>query len=130
MRLASRIAIQSVAVSIVLVLLSLFVNWKARSLMFLRSSGNPDFMPISIAVGALIGIVNLHGLIWSLERLLVAHRATAKLVLVGMFRLIILFGLIIALVALKLVNLLGLVAGMTVVFLILIKEGLKMARQQ
>ncbi len=130
MGLAKRIVKQSVVVTVLLVLLSLLVDWKARGLMFMRLSGNPDFIPISIVIGALIGLLNLHSLIWSLERLLGAQRASAKLVFVSMFRLVVLFGLIIILVAFKLVNLLGLVAGITVVFIILVKEGLKMARQQ
>jgi len=130
MGLAKRIVKQSVIVTIILALLSLLVDWRAKAFLFLKPSGNPDFIPISIVIGALIGLVNLHGLIWSLERLLGGQRATGKLVFVSMFRLFILFGLIIILVALKLVNLLGLVAGMTVVFVILVKEGLKMARQQ
>lgn len=129
MGIGKRTVKQSIIVLAPLAVVSHLVDWRAEGLGFVVIFGNPDFMPVSIVLGGLLGLANINGLIWSLERLLGAHRAGSKLVFVSMFRLFILFALIILLTALKLVNFLGLLAGMTVVFVVLIKEALRQARE-
>ena len=116
MGLGKKIVKQSVIVIIPLVILSYLVDWKPENMRFLRIFGNPDFIPVSIIIGGLLGLANLHGLLWSLERLLGARRADAKLIVLSMLRLFVLFGLIIVLTAFKVINFLGLLIGMTVVF--------------
>jgi hypothetical protein len=59
-----------------------------------------------------------------------SQQPSGKLVFLSLFRLFILFAVIIILAALNFINFLGLLAGMTVVFIFLIKEGLKMAQKQ
>lgn len=121
---------QTSLASLVLVVLSLLVDWNRESLRFLRPFGNPDYVTISIVVGAVLGIANLKGLIWGLNSMLGTQQANAKLVFLSLFRLFILFAIIVVLAALQLINFLGLLAGMTVVFVFLIREGLRMAQKQ
>jgi hypothetical protein len=121
---------QTSLASLVLVVLSLLVDWNRESLRFLRPFGSPDYMTISIVIGAILGIANLKGLIWGLNSMLGTQQANAKLVFLSLFRLFILFAIIIVLAALQLINFLGLLAGMTVVFVFLIREGLRMAQKQ
>jgi hypothetical protein len=128
--MVKKIVKQTAFVVVPLVLLSLLVDWNREGLRFLRPFGNPDFMTISIIVGAVLGIANLRAMMWGLERMLGSQRASGKLVFLSLFRLFILFAVIIILAALNLINFLGLLAGMTVVFVFLIKEGLKMAQMQ
>ncbi|HXX57011.1 MAG TPA: hypothetical protein VEI96_03315 [Thermodesulfovibrionales bacterium] len=130
MGIGKRIVKKSALVILPLTLLSFAVNWEAENLRFLRIFGNPVFVPVSIVIGGLLGLANINGLIWSLERLLGSSRANAKLVFVSMFRLLILFAVIIALTALKLINFLGLLTGMLVVFLVLIREAVHQAERQ
>ena len=130
MGLGKRIVKKSAFVILPLTLLSFVIDWRAENLRFLRIFGDPAFVPVSIVIGGLLGLANINGLIWSLERLLGSARASAKLVFVSMFRLLILFAVIIALTALKLINFLGLLTGMLAVFLVLIKEAVHQAQKQ
>jgi hypothetical protein len=128
--MVKKIIKQTAFVVVPLVLLSLLVDWNREGLRFLRPFGNPDFMTISIIVGAVLGIANLRAMMWGLERMLGSQQPSGKLVFLSLFRLFILFAVIIILAALNFINFLGLLAGMTVVFIFLIKEGLKMAQKQ
>ena len=121
---------QTLVVIVPLAVLSLLVDWNRENLRFLRPFGNPDFMTVSIVIGAVLGIANLKAMLWGLERMLGTQQASAKLVFLSLFRLFLLFAVIIILAALNLINFLGLLTGMTVVFVFLIKEGLKMAQKQ
>lgn len=121
---------ETLVVIVPLVILSLLVDWNKGSLRFLRPFGNPDHITISIILGAILGIANLRAMIWGLESMLGTQQASAKLVFLSLLRLFILFTIIIVLAVLQLINFLGLLAGMTVVFIFLIKEGLKMAQEQ
>ncbi len=130
MDLVKKVIKQTIIVIVPLVILSLLVDWNKESLRFLRPFGNPDYVTISIILGAILGIANLKGMTWGIESMLGAQQANAKLVFLSLLRLFILFAVIIVLAALQLINFLGLLAGMTVVFIFLIKEGLKMAQRQ
>jgi hypothetical protein len=85
---------------------------------------------MSILIGGIIGLANLKGLVWGIESLLGTHRANTRMVFLSLLRLFILFAAIIILVVMRLINLLGFLIGMTVVFLLLIKEALEMAKEQ
>ena len=130
MDLVKKVIKQTIIVILPLVILSLLVDWNKESLRFLRPFGNPAYVTISIILGAILGIANLKGMTWGIESMLGTHQANAKLVFLSLLRLFILFAVIIVLAALQLINFLGLLAGMTVVFIFLIKEGLKMAQRQ
>jgi hypothetical protein len=130
MELTKRVFNQSILVVLPLVLFTFLVRAKLEQIEFLVLLGNPRLIPASIVIGGILGILNLKGLAWGIESLLGTHKANVTLLVLNILRLLILFIVITILVAFRLVNLLGLILGMTVVLFILIKEGLKMARQQ
>ncbi len=86
-------------------------------------------LPLSIIVGGVLGLVNLKGLSWSVEGLIGTHRPTGKMIFFSIFRLLILFVIISALVFLKLVNIFGILIGFTVVFALLLVEGVRYAQR-
>ena len=130
MELTKRVINQSILVVLPLVLFAFLARAKLEQIEFLVLLGNPRLIPASILIGSILGIFNLKGLAWGIESLLGTHKANVTLLILNVLRLLILFIIITILVAFRLVNLLGLILGMTVVLFILIKEGLKMARQQ
>lgn len=135
MDLTKKVIRKSLLIILPLVLVSFIVNfflagWRNEHLRFLGLFGNPALIPMSIVVGGILGLANLKGLVWGIDSLLGTHKANTRLVFLSLFRLSVLFAVIIILAALRLINLLGLLAGMTVVFIVLITEALKMAKEQ
>lgn len=115
MDLIRRINKRAVVVLIVCAALSAFVEWKK--------------LPVSIIIGGALGLANFRGLSWSVEGLMGTYRATGKMIFFSIFRLIFLFVIISVLVYLKLVNIFGILIGFTVIFTLLIIEGLKYAEK-
>ena len=130
MELIKKVTKKSVILILPLILLSFLVDWKDERLKFIGLFGNPGLMAMSILIGGIIGLANLKGLVWGIESLLGTHRANTRMVFLSLLRLFILFAVIIVLVVMRLINLLGFLIGMTVVFLVLIKEALEMAEEQ
>lgn len=89
----------------------------------------PKKLPLSIILGGLLGILNLKGLSWGIESLLHSQKATTKLIFLTFLRLGILASVITALAILRLINLFGILIGFTIVFVLLIKEGLKVSSE-
>jgi hypothetical protein len=85
-------------------------------------------LPLSIIVGGVLGLVNIRGLAWGVEGLLGTHKATGRLIFFTMFRLLILFITLILLVALRLVNVFGILVGLTIVFVLLLIEGYRISQ--
>lgn len=83
----------------------------------------PVKLPLGIVAGAVLGAVNFIGLHRNLQNLMGTERPTAKLVFLSVFRLLIMFAVIILLAALRAVNLIGLMVGFTVVVALVVKEG-------
>jgi hypothetical protein len=130
MELTKRVINQSILIVLPLALFAFLIRARLEQIEFLVLLGNPRLIPVSILIGGILGILNLKGLAWGIESLLGTHKANVTLLILNILRLLILFIIITILVAFRLVNLIGLILGMTVVLFILIKEGLKMARQQ
>ncbi|MFN3479649.1 MAG: hypothetical protein ACK415_04605 [Thermodesulfovibrionales bacterium] len=127
MDLIKRVIRKSVPLLLILCGVSLIVNWDRVS--FAKLFGNTRYIPHSIIIGGLLGLANLRGLVWGIETLLGTQRANTRLVYLSLIRLGILFAIIITLAAMKLINLIGLVTGLTIVFLVMIFEGLKIAKR-
>ena len=85
-------------------------------------------LPVSILTGGILGLVNIKGLAWGVEGLLGSHKANTKMIFFSTSRLFILCLIITMLVYLKLVNIFGILIGFTVIFTMLIIEGLKYAK--
>lgn len=114
MDLIKQIYKKGLLVLVPLALLSAFLEWKK--------------LPASILVGGLLGFANIKGLAWGVRGLLGTGRATGRMIFFSMFRLFLLFAVLSLLVYLKLVNVFGILAGFTVIFVLLMIEGLKYAK--
>lgn len=82
----------------------------------------------------ILGLANLRGIIRGVTGLIGTHNPTGKIVFFGIvffgiFRLFILASILTILVALKLINIFGILIGFTVVFIVIIKEGPKIAKE-
>jgi hypothetical protein len=118
MDLIKRINKQSAILLIPVALLSAFIEWKK--------------LPLSILLGGIVGLANFKGLHWGVTGLMnleAAGGARGKLVLFSLFRLLFIFLILGILVYLKLVNIFGVLTGLTVVFLLVMKEGFMEARK-
>ncbi|MBI4823104.1 MAG: ATP synthase subunit I [Nitrospirae bacterium] len=90
----------------------------------------PKKLPLSIILGGLLGILNLKVLSWGIESLLHTQKATTKLIFLTIIRLSILASVITSLAILRLINLFGILIGFSIVFAILLKEGLRISKEQ
>ncbi len=83
---------------------------------------------MSILVGGILGMANFRGMTVGLDSLLGSFKPTMKLMFLSVFRLIIIMTTMIVLVALKVVDVLGLAAGFTAVLVVIVAEGYRAAR--
>lgn len=87
--------------------------------------------PISVILGGLIALANLKGLSWGVKGLInpeTAEAAKGKLVFFSLLRLTGVFVILAIFLYLKLVDVLFLLLGITAVFMVIIREGLREAR--
>jgi hypothetical protein len=115
MDLIKRIYRKSFLVLIPLALLSALIEWKK--------------LPVSIIIGGALGFANIKGLAWSVRGFIGTGKATGRMIFFSMFRLFLLFTILSLLVYLKLVNVFGILAGFTVIFVLLVIEGLRYAKK-
>ena len=116
MDLVRKIQKSSLIVLFPLATLSAILEWKK--------------LPLSVLAGGALGLVNLRGLAWGVQGLLGTEKASARMLFFSQFRIIMLFFVLAALVYLKLVNIFGILAGFTVVFSMVIIEGLKYSKDE
>ncbi len=114
MDLIRKIYRSSLLVLIPVSVLSAFIEWKK--------------LPASIIIGGILGLLNIKGLAWGVEGLLGTYKANAKMIIFSSFRLLALCIIIAVLVYLKLVNIFGILVGFTIIFTMLVIEGLKYAK--
>lgn len=114
--LVKRINKQGIVILLLLSFISAFFEWKK--------------LPISILLGGALGLANLRGLEWGLERLFGTYRPRGKLLFLSFFRFFILACILLIMALLKLVNFFGILIGFTVVFILIIKEGLRTASNE
>jgi hypothetical protein len=89
----------------------------------------PKKLPVGILVGGVLALLNLKGLSRGIAGLLGTYKPTLKLMLLSIFRILLLSIVIIILAATRAVNLLGLAAGFSVVTVLIVMEGLSIARR-
>lgn len=114
MNLIKRIYKQAIIILLPLSILSAFIEWKK--------------LPVSIFIGGALGLANLKGLVWGVEGLIGTYRPGGKLIFFSLIRLFILACILIILAIFRLVNFLGILIGFTVIFILLLKEGLRAAK--
>ncbi|MCG2722801.1 MAG: hypothetical protein L6290_12440 [Thermodesulfovibrionales bacterium] len=85
-------------------------------------------LPFSILVGGMLGLFNLKGLAWGL-RDFAMYRASGKVIFLSIFRFFTLAFILIVLAVLKLINLIGILIGFTIVFVLVLVEGIRTARR-
>jgi hypothetical protein len=85
--------------------------------------------PAGILAGAIFGILNLRGLVRSVEGFISSKRVRGIIMFSSAFRLLGLFAVIVALVYLKAVNVFGLLFGFTIVFILILIEGFRVANK-
>jgi hypothetical protein len=87
----------------------------------------PKKLPLSILIGGVLGLLNLKGLARGVENLV--GSSAMRLVIFSILRLFILAAVIVILVAAKVVNIMGLLIGFTIIFALLLAEGLKISKE-
>ena len=121
------------------------------SLFFLMLSSALSFFftewrfPLSILIGGLVGLGNLKGIVMSVSRIfeiekrdfkknqvsvIEPQKAQAKMLILGIFRLLIIFSILLVLAILNVINVYGFLIGFSIVFLIILKEGLIVSKRQ
>jgi len=116
--MVKRINRQALITLIIIAGLSALVEWKR--------------LPLSIIIGGLLALANLKGLHWGVTGLFSSEEASesrGKLVFFSIFRLLILFAILAVLLYLRLVNVIGILAGLTVVFFFIVIEGFREAKR-
>jgi len=114
MDLIRRIYKKSFLVLISLALLSALIEWKK--------------LPVSIIIGGALGFANIKAIAWGVSGLIGKEKTTGRMIFFSMFRLFLLFSILSLLVYMRLVNVFGILAGFTVIFALLLIEGLKYAK--
>ncbi len=115
MDLIKRIHRQGTIILILLAAASALYEWKK--------------LPLSILVGGALGLANIKGLAWGLKDFASAGRPSGKVIFLSLFRFFMIAFILVILALLKLINLIGVLIGFTVVFLLVIKEGLRFAKE-
>ena len=115
MTLLSRIYKRAILILLPLALLSAFIEWKK--------------LPMSILIGGILGLINLRGLARGVYSIVGTYRPSAKMVISTILRLGFLAVVLILLFALKVVNVFGILIGFTVVFILIMTEGLRLAKE-
>lgn len=90
----------------------------------------PRKVPLGIFMGWVLGLINLRQLTRNIEGLVGSEKATVKLVILSLVRLMALFAAIFVLIYFRIVNVFGLLFGFTVVFLLILTEGAKVGKSQ
>ncbi|MGE5894426.1 MAG: ATP synthase subunit I [bacterium] len=85
--------------------------------------------PLSVLLGGALGLANHMALTWGVEGMINVERSFLKLLFFSAFRLVVLFLIILVLALLKLINLMGVLVGFTVVFTVILREGFLAARK-
>jgi len=117
-KMIKRINRQAVLILIPMSILSAFIEWRR--------------LPLSILTGGALALVNLKGIQWGVLGLTnpeAVRGAAGKLLFFSMFRLLIVFIILAVLLCLRLINVFGALTGLTVVFVLVLKEGLGEARK-
>ena len=115
MILLKKIYKRAIFILLPLALLSALIEWKK--------------LPFSILIGGILGLINLRGLARGVYSLIGSYRPTAKIVIFSMLRLGFLASVLIILFAFKIVNVFGILIGFTVVFIVIMTEGLRVAKE-
>ncbi len=111
MEILRRVVNKSLIIILPAAALSAFFEWKK--------------LPAGIIAGGAFGLFNLRSLVRKAEGLIGSEKATARLIVQSMTRLLIIGALIFVLIWLNIINVIGMLFGFTVVLVLILYEGLK-----
>ncbi len=78
---------------------------------------------VAIITGGIIALANLKGLSWGVNEFVAEEGGKIKLVFFSFLRIAAVFAVLIFLIYYKLINAFGLLFGLTIVFIMIVKEG-------
>ena len=84
--------------------------------------------PAGVIAGGFLALVNIKGLAWGVQGLLGTEKATGRMLFFSQFRFIMLLMVLAIILYLRLVNIFGILAGVTVVFAVVLVEGYRNAK--
>jgi hypothetical protein len=87
-------------------------------------------LPLGIFFGWFFGVINFKGMTKNIEGMADVHKAKLKIFILSITRLAFLFAAIFAMAYYKLVNIIGLLIGFTIVFIFILVEGMKAGQSQ
>ena len=87
-------------------------------------------LPLGIFMGWLFGIINLRALTKNVEGMLGPEKATVRIVVLNITRLLAMSAAIFMLVYYRIVNVIGLLIGFTIVFNLILIEGWKVGKSK
>lgn len=85
-------------------------------------------LPLSILIGGGLALANHRALAWGVEGMLAPNASFMRLLFFSMFRLLLVFLILAALLLLKVITILGVLIGFTIVFTVILKEGFVAAK--
>ncbi|NWF52852.1 MAG: ATP synthase subunit I, partial [Nitrospirae bacterium] len=115
MNLVKRIYKQSIFILTPLAVISVFIDWPK--------------LPMGIFVGGILGLVNFRALARGVYGLTATYKPTGKLIFFSLFRLAILAIVLGIIIISKKVNPFGILIGFTAVFISILREGLRSAKE-
>lgn len=106
---------QSIIALVILSVIAAFIEWKR--------------LPISILAGGFMGLINLKGLAWGIKGLYGEDKqTTGKFLVFSFLRMLGIALFLLVLFVYEVVSVIGVAFGFTLVMAVLLKEGLKSAR--
>ena len=115
MELLKRVIKKSLIIILPVAAASAFFEWKK--------------LPLGIVMGGLFGIFILRGTIKSAEGLVKAESTMVRTAFGSLTRVMILFAAIFVLIWAKIINVIGMLFGFTLVFFLILSEGKKSAKK-
>lgn len=116
MEILIRVAKKSLIIILLTAAVSAFFEWEK--------------LPPGIIAGGLFGVLTLRGIVRSVERFINSERAAVKIIFFNMSRLVVLFMALFILIWTKAINVFGMLFGFTVVFVLILTEGMKVAKER
>lgn len=84
---------------------------------------------LSLVLGGFFAIVNFRGVIWGVQNIVELDKGKSKMMFMTFFRLMVLFSILLILLIFDVIHIPAIALGLTIVFILILLEGLTRARQ-
>lgn len=115
MELYKRVLKLSIVITVIAVVISAFLT-------------DGMTFPLGVLAGGLAGLFNLRAIVRNVQSITGGQRITGRYIILSTLRLLGIFVVLFVLIWKRLANPFGIITGFTIVFLIIIKEGLREAK--